>query len=36
MLDWALRVARCDTEQQRQNLASIFQTAREVLRRHVL
>jgi hypothetical protein len=31
MLEWVLRAAHCDTEQQRQHLAGIFQTAREAL-----
>jgi hypothetical protein len=35
MLDWALCQARCDTDHQRQNLASIFQTAREELVRRL-
>jgi hypothetical protein len=33
MQDWALRAARCDTDQQRQHLAGIFQMAREELAR---
>src|SRR5262249_40038170 len=34
MLEWTAREARCPTEQQRQQLAHVFQTAREELLRH--
>src|SRR5262249_22045322 len=33
MLEWVNHEARCETDQQRQHLAGIFESAREVLRR---